>query len=147
MSGIFSCIFYDCHSRVGKNTNQNAFYSRSAFSSNLAGFESQNFSSLSQTAMGVLLVSLTKITVTIKLNRPSKNVGIIPAGTKNKNLLLSHYSHFQPALEEAKNVARILSPFFENNMLKNQTTELATNTTTTHTHFLKAPYVDHQGNM
>ena len=44
-----------------------AFCSESTFSSNVAGFKSQDFYSLSWTTMGGIWVSLTKITVTIKL--------------------------------------------------------------------------------
>ena len=38
---------------------------------------------------------------------------------KKENLLLIHYFNFQSALEEAKNIARIFSTYFENN--KNET--------------------------
>ena len=48
------------------------------------------------------------------------------------------------ALKESKNVARILSHYFENIKLKNET-ELATNVTIAHI-FLKASPVDHVGN-
>ena len=50
-------------------------------------------------------------------------------GIKQENLLLTlltNYSCFQPAFKEAKNVAA----YFENNMLKNEATKLATNATT-----------------
>ena len=49
------------------------------------------------------------------------------------------------ALKESKNVARILSHYFENIKLKNETRELATNVTIAHI-FLKASPVDHVGN-
>ena len=53
------------------------------------------------------------------------------------------------ALKESKNVARILSHYFENITLKNETRELATNVrelaTIAHI-FLKASPVDHVGN-
>lgn len=52
-----------------------------------------------------------------------------------KNILLADYSHFKSALEGAKNVAKIFSIYFENNMLKNETRELATNVTTTYSFF------------
>ena len=37
-----------------------------------------------------------------------------------KPLLLACYLHFRSALEEAKNIARIFSIYFENNFLKNE---------------------------
>ena len=49
------------------------------------------------------------------------------------------------ALKESKNVARILSHYFENIKLKNETRELATHVTIAHI-FLKASPVDHVGN-
>ena len=55
----------------------------------------------------------------------------IVAGIKKENLLLAHYFHFKSALKEGKNVARIFSVYFENNILKNETRELATNFITT----------------
>ena len=54
----------------------------------------------------------------------------IVTGIKKENLLLAYYSHFKPVLEEAKNVARIFSIYFEKNILKNETRELASNVTT-----------------
>ena len=50
---------------------------------------------------------------------------------KKENLLLTHYSHFQPALEEeVKNIAKFFCTYFESNKLKNETRGLATNVTT-----------------
>lgn len=46
------------------------------------------------------------------------------------NLLSANYSHFKPTFEEAKNIAKVFSIYFENNVLKNDTRELATNMTT-----------------
>ena len=48
------------------------FYSRSAFSSNLAGLESQHFYSLSRAAMRVFQLSLTKINSNHKTQSPKK---------------------------------------------------------------------------
>ena len=56
-----------------------------------------------------------------------KNVATI---IQKESLLLTHYSHFLPALKEAKNVARIFSTYFENNRLKNEARKLAKNVTT-----------------
>ena len=39
-----------------------------------------------------------------------------------ENLLLAHYSHFKSALEEAKNVPRIFSAYFENKMRQDKRT-------------------------
>ena len=47
-----------------------------------------------------------------------------------KEKVLSHYLYFQPALEEAENVLRIFSTYFENSLLKNETTVLAINVIT-----------------
>lgn len=42
-----------------------------------------------------------------------------------KNPFSDNYSHFLPALEEAKNVARAFSTYFYNDNLKNEKRELA----------------------
>lgn len=47
---------------------------------------------------------------------------------KEKTLLLTH-PHFQSALEEAKDVARFYSTYFEDNKFTNETREPATNIT------------------
>ena len=39
-------------------------------------------------------------------------------GIKKENLFLTRYSRYKPALEEAKNNARIFIIYFENNILK-----------------------------
>ena len=44
-----------------------------------------------------------------------------------KNPFSDNYSHFLPALEEAKNVARAFSTYFYNDNLKNEKRELAEN--------------------
>ena len=49
---------------------------------------------------------------------------------KKENLLLANYPHFNPPLEEVKNVAIVFSIYFGNSMLKNDTRELAKNVTT-----------------
>lgn len=41
---------------------------------------------------------------------------------QKENLLLAHYSHFKSALEEAKNVPRIFSAYFENKMRQDKRT-------------------------
>ena len=46
-----------------------------------------------------------------------------------KEKVLSHL-YFQPTLEKAKNVVRIFSTYFENNLLKNETTVPAINVIT-----------------
>lgn len=55
------------------------------------------------------------------------NKGIIVTDIKKENLT-AHYSHFKPALEDTKNVVRILSMYFKN--ILNETRELATSMTT-----------------
>ena len=54
---------------------------------------------------------------------------VIATNIKEENLHLAHYSHFKPALE-AKHNARICSTYFENNKLKNETKEQATQVAT-----------------
>ena len=61
-----------------------------------------------------------------------KNIATV---VKKLNLFSSHYSHFRPALEEAKNVARIFSPNFKNDKLKNEARELTANMNTAYNLF------------
>ena len=44
----------------------------------------------------------------------------------------TYFQHLFPALEEAKSVARIISSYFENDKLKNETKEQTTNMNTSY---------------
>ena len=59
-----------------------------------------------------------------------------------KEKVLSHL-YFQPTLEKAKNVVRIFSTYFENNLLKNETTVPAINVITWYNLFFGNLFVDH----
>ena len=76
-------VLFLIHYPLGKYLKEghvfSAFYFGSAFFSNLAGFKLQNFSSISWATMVALLVSLTKINITIKLNLLSNNGGKLPS--------------------------------------------------------------------
>lgn len=54
----------------------------------------------------------------------------IATSIKKENLLLVDNSYFWPCLEEANNVARVFSKYFENNTLKNETRKLVIKVTT-----------------
>ena len=54
----------------------------------------------------------------------------VATGIKKENLLLTHYSHVLPGLKEVKHVSRIFNTWFDNKKLKNETRELAKNSTT-----------------
>ena len=53
---------------------------------------------------------------------------------------------FSASFLETKNVAKFFSTYFENNNLKSEARELATNVTTEYNLFLKVSSVDHAGN-
>ena len=55
----------------------------------------------------------------------SKTIKKILLQILRKNPFSDNYSHFLPALEEAKNVARAFSTYFYNDNLKNEKRELA----------------------
>ena len=59
----------------------------------------------------------------------------IASGMKKENVLLAQHSYLSPPLEDAKNLARIFSTYFENNTLKNKTREPVTNVTTAYNFF------------
>ena len=62
----------------------------------------------------------------------------VATGIMKKNLLLTHYSHVLPALNEAKHVSRIFITYFDNDKLKNETRELVKNVTTAFLTFWKS---------
>ena len=57
----------------------------------------------------------------------------IATGIRDENQLLSHFSHFLLALEQAKTLLEFL--YFENSKLPNETKELATIMTTPYNFF------------
>ena len=65
----------------------------------------------------------------------AKLIKKILLGINKENLLLAYYSHFKPALEKGKSVARVSSINFENSVLKDETTELASIVTTSYNFF------------
>ena len=66
----------------------------------------------------------------LRAQKSKANFENVASGIKKKNLLLTHYSHVLLALKEVKHVARIFSTYFDNNMLNNETRDLAKNATT-----------------
>lgn len=59
----------------------------------------------------------------------------VATGVNIKNLLLTQYSYFQPAHEEAKHFARIFITYFESIKLKSETRELGINVFTGYNFF------------
>ena len=69
----------------------------------------------------------------------------IARGISKEDLLLANYLHFKLPLQEARDIVGVFSLYFENNILKNDTRELATHKNTAY-NFFEASSVDHARN-